>query len=288
MDLLVGINYFAGSPDLIRRQHEAIEVLKGLRNVQAIDLQFRGATGGAGPIETVATLELDARKVSGLQGRPKPVLSEIFDTLAFQAQLRGCRTFCFINSDILLTQAAVDLILTGERESWLFSRMEYEPPGRSNPVLQLMGIDMFALDVEWWWENRSRFRPYILGDYLWDNIYTAIILSHSNGLLLDDQAWIWHERHENVSSSSSPYAPFLQMLAGCDSLYFSKWAVYHHHRLALRAAGKPRAEEIALQQSVFGRTPGKWEKRVQRLRAWRARRRFHSFLKHHPEAKLAA
>ena len=41
------------------------------------------------------------------------------------------------------------------------------------------GQDMFVVSVQWWQRNRSRFRPYILGEACWDNVYTAVMMCHS-------------------------------------------------------------------------------------------------------------
>ena len=273
MTLLLGVNAFAGTGEGARRQGRALERWRGLRGVHLANLQWADDVYDLDGFETHPVLRQDSRTVTGRQGPRKPIVSEAFDRLAAIAAAKGCRWFAYANSDIEWTQAAVDAVAGGGGEVYAFSRGDVDP--ESGEVVEMVtgGIDAFAVEVGWWGAHRRRFRAYIGGEPVWDNVYTAILLSHGRGALLNREPLLRHERHPAGDWRGSPFAAYLHHLAALDRPYFTRWAVYHHELLALRAAGASEADELALQRRVFGGRFSPGERLVQAGRAlkWRWR-----------------
>ena len=115
-------------------------------------------------------LETDSTIVTGRRGARKPIVREIFDALYTRARTSNLAYFCFMNADIVLSQAAVDRIATEEHEAFLFSREDFDVSGAAPPRMGTAGVDVLAISTAWWGANRHRFRPYIAGEPVWDNV----------------------------------------------------------------------------------------------------------------------
>lgn len=279
MSLLLGVNAFPASGDAARRQSSALETWRRLDGVRLANLGWPGDVLEVDGFATHPVLRHDSRTVTGRPGPRKPIVGEAFDRLAEIAAAEGCRWFAYANSDIAWTQGAVDAVVRGGRQVYAFSRGDVHPETGRVMEMVAAGVDAFVVDVAWWGANRRRFRPYIGGEPIWDNVYTAILLRHGDGVLLNREPLVRHERHPAGEWTRSPFAPYLGYLAALDSLYFTRWAVYHDRLLEMRARGASLDEEEALQRDVFrGRiSPAARLKHVGRaLRArvrWMAQRR---------------
>ena len=113
------------------------------------------------------------------------------------------------------------------------------------------GQDMFVVSVRWWDRNRVRFRPYILGEACWDNVYTAVMLCHSDGVLLNRDPLIVHRRHAAVWRDATPAARYNGYLAALDARYFELWSQYWHRLDKLRREEAPPSTEAALAKEIF-------------------------------------
>ena len=102
----------------------------------------------------------------------------------------------------------------------------------------LRGLDLFAVDAAWWRRERRRFRPYIAGEALWDNVYAALLCSHGRAAIVDERALIFHEQH-GAGWGSGLYTDYNGYLAALDAPYFSRWAAYVARLQGLRASGWP-------------------------------------------------
>lgn len=251
MSLLLGVNAFPATGDAARRQSAALETWRALSGVRLANLGWPGDVLEVDGFATHPVLRQDSRTASGRAGPRKPLVSEAFDRLAAIARAEGCRWFGYANSDIAWTQGAVDAVVRGSRQVYAFSRGDVHP--ETGRVIQMVtaGVDAFVVDAGWWSANRRRFRAYIGGEPIWDNVYTAILLAHGDGVLLNREPLIRHERHPAGAWSRSPFAAYGAYLAALDSLYFTRWAVYHDRLLKLRERGAGVEEEEALQRDVF-------------------------------------
>lgn len=273
MSTLIGVNIYHAKGDAARRQQNCIKSLRALEGVSLANAQFKEDLIEVEGFETLPGLNNDSRKVSGRDGAQKPIASEMFNLLAKHAQSRGCKYFAFVNSDIIVAQSAIDYVWADPRQSYVFSRMDFDGETNEELGMLLAGIDFFIIDAAWWLDNSWRFRPYIIGENCWDNVYTSIILCHSESILLNREAYIRHERHP-AAWSKSPFAQYTRLLTAFDSLYFSLWVEYWDGLNKLRLRNASAAEEMQWQKQVFRWQPSTGDKITQGCRNVKARLRY--------------
>ncbi|HEX2204635.1 MAG TPA: hypothetical protein VHG91_15105 [Longimicrobium sp.] len=272
--ILLGANAFAARGEAAGRQARALASWRALHGVRLANLQWADERVDVDGFATHAVLRLDSRAVTGRDGPRKPVASEVFDRLAEIAEAEGCRWILFANADVRLTQAAVDRVRSGGRSAYAFSRMDVDGETGEEVGMVLGGVDAVAFTVDAWRAHRRRFRPYPLGEPVWDNVYTSLLLAHADGVLLNREPLVLHERHPSSGWGTSPYAPYVQLLAALDRPYFDLWARYHHRLATLRARGAGEDEEMALQRDAFSFRATPATRAVQALRAAKARVRY--------------
>jgi hypothetical protein len=254
VSVLLGTHFHPGDAGALERQSCAMDALGELHNVAAIDLQWAAGPDKRPWIRTLPLLRQDSTTITGRTGRQKPVAREVFDVLADLAGQGGHRYFLFFNSDIVVTQAAVDRIIREGREAYAFSRLDMGGPDAAAPTIMTYGLDAFAFDVGWWRANRRRFRPYILGEALWDNVYAAVFMAHGKGVIENRHGEVRHERHPRAWSGS-PFAEYNGFLAALDGRYFSLWVHYHDALLAARQRGASDTDERTLADDQFAWRP---------------------------------
>ena len=237
----------------MQRQQRAVEALTSLRGVIPINLQWTDDVYDRPEMETIATLRRDSKQVTTLPGPRKPIVPELFDALADVAAARGCRYFGFINADIVVLQAAVEMIVNGGKDAYAFSRRDFDPDTGADRDLVPNGLDLFAFDVTWWRANRQRFRSYILSEWCYDCVIGALLMCYGDGLILNREGEIRHPMHGH--SGGSRLAVYNAYLAALDAPYFSLWVKYRAQLDDLRARGGSEAEELALQGDAFNYRP---------------------------------
>lgn len=270
MNLLLGVNVYEAKGEAARRQANCLDSLRALKNVSLVNLQFEDEILEVEGFTTLARLVNDSRRVTGLSGARKPILSEVFSVLAEQARHGGHSHFAFANSDIIFTQDAIDRVLTYPKETYIFSRVDFDYDTPAGAEIMTFGTDVFVLERRWWAANSKRFRDYILGEGCWDNVYTSIMLCHSDGLLLNREPLVKHERHPSPFTSSV-FAQHNGFLAALDRLYFSLWCEYHSGLTKLRERHAGVEEEIELRRKVFRWNPSPQDRLLQAYRGSKAR-----------------
>jgi hypothetical protein len=248
MTILLGTHFHAGDADAARRQQQALNSLLRLEGVRLVNLQWVNQRCDHPGIVTLPVLRHDSRTVTGWARRRHPIATELFDALCEEAAARGIRYFAFSNADIVVTQRAVEAIATLDRDAYSMSRLDCDRDGRSLSIMTA-GIDLFAYDTAWWRANRRRFRPYVVGGNCFDNVYTAIMMCHGNGVVLNRHGEIRHEIHR--SGALGTFDEYNGHLAALDSPYFSLWVGYWNRLMEARARGANEAEELALQRDAF-------------------------------------
>jgi hypothetical protein len=249
--LLIGTHYHPGGADAIRRQHAARESLLAIEGVHLVNLQFfDGPKTEAVGFETLAAMRNDSCKASGRAGTRKPIGNEVFGLLADRARERGLPFFAWVNSDITMTQAAVDRAARGDKQAYIFSRMNFSGATGEDLGMFVGGQDLFVFRTDWWMKNKRRFRPYVNSEAFWDPIYTTKTLCHADAILLNRTGLIRHEDHAKVWTAS-PFADYNRYLASLDTLYFFIWDKYKRRLYDLRAAGASEADEMTLQRASF-------------------------------------
>ena len=250
MRVLLGTQFYDAKGDAARRQSNCAASLLALRDADLVNVQWRdGAYEHAG-VETLAVLARDAASVVGIAGRHKPIVVDLFDALADAARRRGLRQFAFVNADILVAQAAIDRIGGSALETLAFSRADLDPTSGQVVRTELAGIDLFAFDVDWWRRQRQRFRPYVLAEWCYDNVFAAIMMAHGRGAIENRAGEIRHEQHPPQPASGA-YARYNFFLAALDAPYFDLWAKYVHTLETMRKAGASEADERAMAARMF-------------------------------------
>src|SRR5260221_6708913 len=123
----------------------------------------------------------------------------MFAAFADGARAGGCRYFAYLNADIEVRQAALETVLSGDRDAYAFSRVDVDPASGAELGVELFGLDMFAVDAGWCAREARRVRPYIAGEACWDNVYAALICAHGRGHVVNQQPGSFHQRHPMVS-----------------------------------------------------------------------------------------
>ncbi len=265
--ITLGSHSYPARGEDARRQSAALDSWRALPDVELVDMQFAHLPD---PPELpgfrrVQTLRHDSVQLTGAEGRRKPIVSEMFDLLAREALAAGNEIFMFSNSDILLTPETIAAVLAAAEEgckAQVFSRMDFDGKTGADAAMIFPGQDTFALDARWWLENRWRFRPYVVGETSWDNVYTAILVLHAPTRLHNRATLTRHEKHE-VIWFQSPFRPHNLLLLTLDSYYHEDWCRYCDGLRVIRADGLAgdEAQEEALRRDSFRLRPG-WRTRL--------------------------
>lgn len=272
--LLIGTHTYAASGSAAERQQRGLETLRQLRRAVIVNVQFADGGHHVDGVDTLAVLRKDSRTVARATATRKPVLSEIFDAVAQQAEARGLRYICFTNADILWSQAAVDWILDGGKQGCALSRRDFDGETGADLGVQLTGVDALAIDVRWWRANRHRFRDYIAGEYCWDNVYTAIVMCHASAAIENRSGLLRHERHPSGASPDAATGRYIQLLTALDAWYFHLWCYYWGRLETLRTTGASLQAEEDLARSAFSRRQPVLQRILQTARSARARLRY--------------
>lgn len=279
--VLIGTHTYGGGTSATRRQQEAADAWLGLRDAETVNVQFARAPHEMPGLRTLPLLRRSSNSVTGRAGPEKPIVAECLDVLAAEAAARSIEYICLANSDIVFTQEAVDWIAEGGREGSLFSREDVEIPiegsgaGTRAPAgMQLAGVDVFAFATSWWQANRRRFRPYILGEICWDNVYAAIVLCHADAAIENRRPLVRHERHPSVTTPSPHFGEYTRLLTALDAGYFSLWCRYWDGLRVRRDAGATEEDERAWAREVFTWPPSPGARLVQAARSARALGRY--------------
>jgi hypothetical protein len=271
--VLVGTHSWPSADDAARRNGAAFRALRALERVEVVNVQFAHAPHEASGIRTLAALTRTSNDAADVSGPQKPLIPEVFDVLAAEAMRLGIPYFCYVNSDIHLAQAAIDWIRSAGREAYLLSREDVDPATGASHGIQVAGIDVVAMTTGWWTRNRTRFRDYIAGEPVWDNVCASIILCHADAVIENRLPLARHEQHGSPWRAS-PFAHYTRLLAAFDAGYFSLWCRYVDRLGVLRASGAGAAREAALAREVFQWRPSTLDRAVQTGRNVKARIRY--------------
>ncbi|MGH9329441.1 MAG: hypothetical protein ACRD09_03275, partial [Vicinamibacterales bacterium] len=269
--VLIGVHVYPAHGEADRRQRDALSALAALEGVRRANLQF--ASIHARPVdaegfETTRVLAQDSTSVTRRNGVRKAVSSEVFDVLARRALEEGCAYFAYVNSDTALSQNAVDRIAAGGADAYVFARTDV---GGDRPAEILIArVDGFAVNALWWVANGRRFRPYILGEPVWDNVYAAQLACHGRASFIYEVGALTHERHER-RWAGSPFASYVRYLSALDAPYFSLWCRFHDRLEADVETGRGHGRATAIAAETFVWRPSAVARAVQasrRVKGW--------------------
>ena len=281
--MLIGTHTFAARGDGARRQEAGVSSMRALQRVELVNVQFALEPHHMPGVETLAVLTRTSNSVSRRSGPMKPIMSDIFDVLAQEASRRGHRYFAFTNADILISQKAVDWMLEANLETYVFSREDFDETTGQAKGMELAGTDVFVCTTAWWAQHRHRFRPYIAAEGVWDNVYTAIMMVHSDGVIENRRPLVRHESHPPGPMPSPYFGVYTNYLAALDSWYFDRWCKYWDGLLRLRKEQASDAAEQALRRRIFTWPPSASQRLLQRARTLKARLRYVTWKMRHGE-----
>jgi hypothetical protein len=270
--MLLGTSISGRAGDTARRESAAQASLAALMDqglAEAVNLLFADETSSGGAVPVLTCLTRDAPAVSGLPGPRKPLVSDMLDVLAVEAARRGIARIGIVNGDIVVTPEAIERIASSGVPFVAISRTDIG--GAMTEAQMIYGVDLVAMDTAFWARLRRLFRPYVLGEEIWDNVYASIGVCHG-GTLVNRERLILHERHA-TAKTRLPFSSYVHLLAARDRAYFTRWCTYIARLEALRARDGSPADAADLQRTVFV-PPSAVENGVDLVRAawWRARR----------------
>jgi len=254
--ILIGTHYHSGDEATLRRQTHASAAIRSLRGVQRVNLQFEdGPLIERDGFTTVRRLRNDSCKASGLIGRRTPVLNELCILLGEIATMENLPYFMLVNSDELVLESVVEVVLDQRLDGYIFSRMDFSHETGEDIGMLSGGQGCWVIQTEWWRRNGWRIRPYIMGEAYTDTIMTTKMLCHGRSRLFNRSGeFVRHEAHPRLWPAS-PFLDYTRYLASLDSLYLSIWHEYIGCLEKLRDADASEAEEVALQERVFKYQP---------------------------------
>ncbi len=272
--VLLGTHTWEASADAARRNAIAIASLQALRDVDIVNLQFRDRPHEYSGLETLAVMPGDSNVLTGRKGPRKPVMFELFDALAREASARELPYFCFTNTDILISQAAIDWILQAGKDAYIFSRRNFDGATGAPLDIEFAGYDVYAIRPAWWFRHCHRFRTYIAGEGIWDEVYTTIVMCYADAAIENRLSLVRHEAHPMVPVPSKEFGRYIQMLAAFDAGYFSVWCRYYVGITAMREQGALAEDEEAFARRVFVWRPSAADRAFQLARNAKAVARY--------------
>jgi len=272
--ILIGTHTFAARGDGARRQAACVASLRALDGVDVVNVQFARDPHHAEGIETLAVLRNTSNGLTRRAGPMKPDVSEIFSWLAAKAVSRGIPLFCFTNGDIIFTKQAVDWMLSTQKETFVISRENFDGATGASRGMELAGTDVFAMTTRWWLANAHRFRRYLLGEGGFDNVYTAIMMCHADGVIENRRPLIRHEHHQAGPMPSPHFGEYIRLLCALDAQYFMRWCHYWDGLVRLRTSGASIEEEAAWARQAFTWKPTVRDRLLQRARNVKAHARY--------------
>ena len=272
--LLLGTHTYAATGAAARRQAAGTQSLLLLDRTEAVNAQFIRQPHHIEGLQTLTALQQDSVSVSGRTGPRRAVIREILDVLFATAQARAHDYFGFTNADIAWTQAAVDWILSAGREGYAFSRQNVDGASGSDLDIEISGVDAVVIATRVWPRIRHRFRPYLVGQMSWDNVYSAVLMCHASAAFENRRGLIRHEVHPSAAMPVDPFARYTQWLAALDARYFHLWCRYWDALRQLRAQQGPAEAEERLVREIFTWPPTAAERGIQAARTVKAHLRY--------------
>jgi len=207
MKIAIGINIFG----YYTRQDQCIEILNRLAikhpNISLYNITFEEEKNYTTGFIHLPFLKTKAKNIIDGSISEKPIAKEFFDILADKTD---CDYFIFLNSDILLTEKVIKLIIKEEFQTYSFSRHDcykIESLDKIIPFrIEIAGFDAWAVKKSWWKENRQYFKDYIYAEPLWDVAYTVEMYNRSKSKICNKEVYLAHEKHELKWNENSPEA----------------------------------------------------------------------------------
>lgn len=206
MKIAIGINIFGD----YKRQDQCIEVLLRLVSkypeVSLYNITFEDEKNYTLGFNHLPFLKRKAKDIIDGSTSEKPTAKDFFNILS----TIDCDYFVFMNSDILLTEKVIKLILKGEYETYSFSRHDCYPIESLDKIIpfriEIAGFDAWVVKKTWWFDNWIHFQDYIYAEHLWDVAFALEMYNRSKSFLGNKEVYICHEKHDLKWNETSPEA----------------------------------------------------------------------------------
>lgn len=233
MKLSIGINVFG----YYKRQDQCIDVLNKLAskhdNIELYNITHQGESHYSLGFNHLPVIKRKAKDLIQNSISNKPIAKDFFDALSNTE----CDYFLFLNSDILLTEKLLKLILKGEYETYFFSRYDCYPIENLNNIIpyrvEIAGFDAWAVKKTWWLENKQHFQDYVYSEHLWDVAFSLEMYNKSKSFIGNKDVYICHEKHDLKWNESSPEALHNTKLWE-NSPYSNNWKEFIYSNLVKR------------------------------------------------------
>ena len=200
--------------------------------------------------------------------RELPIVRDMFDGLA---ELEY-DYFCYINSDIMVSQNFFKEIFENDHTAYIGSRLAIEGEindltfsiklndPMSSPVknshYQVSGFDTFTIKTDWWKRNRNLFPEYVYAVVYWDTHYATLLLKNADTYMQNKTPTLFHIIHEDRSSAQCPEFTYNQStFAEKHNQDFIDWHKYFFEVLVRRGEHNnflyPAVNEVELQRLYF-------------------------------------
>src|SRR5881394_4443412 len=126
MKIVLAVNAFPASGQVGERNAGALADAMQLSRVELVNVLPTDRPYEIDGIQTLRLLKRDAVDVTGIAARRLPIVADIFDVAARHALGVRAEYFAFANADIVVTQAAVDLVAAGAHDAFVFSRTDVD------------------------------------------------------------------------------------------------------------------------------------------------------------------
>jgi hypothetical protein len=232
MKISIGINIFKD----YQRQDFCIEVLNKLvtkhNNVSLYNITYENEKNYALGFDHLPFLKRKAKDITNSESE-KPIAKDFFNILSNT----DCDYFLFLNSDVLLTEKVIKLIIKGEYDTYSFSRHDCYPIISLNEItpfrIEIAGFDAWAVKKTWWISNKDHFKDYIYAEHLWDVAFALEMYNRSNSFLGNKKVFLCHEKHDLNWNESSPEAIHNSKLWE-ESPYHKNWKEFIYSYLVKR------------------------------------------------------
>jgi len=209
MKLSIGVNIHKHNI----RQDLAIKVLKKLKTkypdcINLYNITFKDEKNINDFIH-LPELKTTSNELIPGSVKNKPTTKELFNTLS----TTDCDYFLFLNSDILLSEQCLKLLLKKEWESYIFSRTDIEPinslTDRIKPLrIEVAGFDGWCIKKDIWLDIENLFPNFIYGEPYWDMYYALMIYKHTKCFFGNKNLYLLHPYHQTQWNEESLEAKY--------------------------------------------------------------------------------
>jgi len=261
MKIAIGTNIFGS----FHRQDTCIESLKRVEEkypdiIDLYNIQPEENPQEENGLRTLPLLRETCKNIIPNCKKEKPMLKEMFKCLA---DLNGYDYFLFTNSDIILSDRFIKLILDNpDKDSFSGARLTIQDIETLDDEIipiqyQVAGFDTIAIKTKWWKENEDKFPDYVYAEPCWDVHYATLLKKFGNSMFVNKwPAAVFHIHHEIAWSEMTPERQYNEdMLFKKHALDSTMWHTFLFQVLLKRTPPRgfynPFNNEEELEEKMF-------------------------------------